>query len=550
MMGLINIFYKIFIKFSKDVNTHSFNDFYNQENDERKIAFCDELSFFKNHNTKQSNGIVLVQLVNNYEYVLKIAAFSNVISKKKNSEVHYYSSSWTKSIGWIDPNEKIYTLFNKMSIRKMYESFSGRELLCFNKINLKKDSKKTNKIIENILLSVNEPKDVLEIKLNDVLIGDLIYDTYLRYFGNYTLSDIKDPNLYKVIRAAVNIFIEFEKLINRKKINTIINTYTSYIEHGITTRLCLKYDINTYSLGSHNYVIQKLSKDYFYHEINHTLFDPDKIISKDNLDVVKHLFESRFNGVVDDALSYMKNSPFKKGLIDQFTLNKFSESKRNVIIYPHDFYDSPHINRLLPFSDLYVYIDSILKKLSSSDIETTYWLKLHPNATRDTNEITIDLVKKYNLNGNILVLDNSISNIQIIELKPDLIATCRGTVAIEMAYHNIPVLAFYDNLYSNFNFAHTSKSLSEYYGILKGEKPTHIDFDKEKILSFYYQCYFEKFEFVDRKIFDKIHKFEYDAFSDQFIEFLLENKNDYFCDKLIGFYKEAIKIIDKVETLN
>ena len=77
-------------------------------------------------------------------------------------------------------------------------------------------------------------------------------------------------------------------------------------------------------------------------------------------------------------------------------------------------------------------------------------------------------------------------------MKPDLIATARGTISIEMAYMSIPVVALYDNPYINFHFVHTCYSTNEYYDIINGIKNPIINYDKNQILSFYYQYFLEQ----------------------------------------------------------
>ena len=55
-------------------------------------------------------------------------------------------------------------------------------------------------------------EDVLNIHIEDIKIGDLLYDTYLRY-ANKPEVDVHDPYLEELLKQAINIyFVSKEKL--------------------------------------------------------------------------------------------------------------------------------------------------------------------------------------------------------------------------------------------------------------------------------------------------------------------------------------------------
>ena len=169
--------------------------------------------------------------------------------------------------------------------------------------------------------------------------------------------------------------------------------------------------------------------------------------------------------------------------------------------------------------------------------DTSVFIKLHPNAVIGCREEAIELVDSFNLD-HFHILDENVSNRNIIELRPDLICTARGTVGIEMAYFEIPTVALYDNMYTNFNFVHTCHDLLSYFSILRGERNTEIDFDKEKIISFYYQAYNEKLPQEQNNIFDILasYTFKYDTSSDQYLEKIIQLKDTIFSNKFVEYH--------------
>ena len=111
------------------------------------------------------------------------------------------------------------------------------------------------------------------------MVGDLIYDSYLRFFNKPTIKEI-DTNVIKTIEIALNIYYNFKSFLKSNNVKILLNTYTTYLNHGILARICLDNNIPTYTLGANNYVTQLLSSDFPFHGINHSLFSTKKNISK------------------------------------------------------------------------------------------------------------------------------------------------------------------------------------------------------------------------------------------------------------------------------
>lgn len=493
--------------------------------------FANNLSFFKAKRVqKKKSGIVLVQMVKDYESTIKLAAASKVIAEKYNLQVNFYEVD----IDWIwskketsnrkkfnTPLEFIYLSFGSKILFSNSEKYNNQEFI----------ASKLKEITDDLFK--NNIESLLHLKFDGILVGDLLYDTYLRFFNKPTIEKI-DKELIHIIEVALNVFYNFKALLNENNIKVLLNTYSSYIHHGIPARLCLHYNIPVYTIGSYSYIIQKLEKNYPYHQINHTLFSPDKKLRDDQLELAKQKFLPRFEGNIDEATSYMRSSAFSDKPMNHQLKKLFAEKSRNIVIYVHDFYDSPHINRMLQFPDLFQFLKQTLNVLVNLE-DTNVFIKTHPNGITGCKEITIELVNSFN-NSHFHIIDESVSNLHIIELKPDLIATARGTVCLEMAYFEIPTIALFDNLFVNFNFTHTCYDKESYFSILKGERKPKNDFNKEHIFSFYYQAFIEKQLMEENNIFTLLATFKGDTYNDKYLEFILSHSKEIFNTKMIGYY--------------
>ncbi len=500
--------------------------------------FAASLSFFKPiASPEKQQGIVLMQMVKDYEYTIKLAAASKALADKNNYLVQFYDVDWMYRIGWGSKYRAVYEKLFKSKYEQIYSHLDAEIVFgCGDKW---EDEKFITQKLAEIIAQIKKPEDILSVKIEQVLVGDLIYDTYLRYYHQPTIEAM-NKDIEKVIELSLHLFYNFSSYLKTTKIVALVNTYSSYIEHGITARVCLEKNIPVYTVGSHSYIIQKLEKDFPYHQINHTLFSEDKKLTPEQLELAKQKLTSRFEGKIDGATSYMKESSFSAKPFNEELKKLFAKQKRNIIIYVHDFYDSPHVNKMLQFPDLYQFLKQTLEALKNLE-DTGVFIKTHPNGMPGCKEKTIELVTAYN-KSNFHIVDETISNLNIIQLKPDLIATARGTVCLEMAYFELPTVALFDNLYTNFSFTHTCFDKQSYFSILKGDTMPKNNYTKEHIYSFYYQAFLEKVVQKENNLIMQLASFKGNN-SDAFLEFLVNGEYMQGRQLLVDYYSSALEKI-------
>jgi hypothetical protein len=247
---------------------------------------------------------------------------------------------------------------------------------------------------------------------------------------------------------------------------------------------------------------------------------------------------SSFEGKIDSATRYMKQSAYSDVPVSAALKELFVSKPRNIVIYAHDFYDSPHQNRMLQFPDFYQWLKQTLEALTDLK-DTNVFIKTHPNGYKGSKEKAIELVNHHG-KSYFHIIDESVSNLNIIQLKPDLVVTARGTVGLEMAWFEIPVVALFDNLYANFNFVHTCPDKESYFAVIKGEQKPEIDFDKKKICSFYYQAYLERTVLEENSVFDMFLAIKQDTYTDNYMAQLSSPENLMKIKSLDSYYKVAL----------
>jgi hypothetical protein len=498
---------------------------YRRENTLEKITILKNITFFKIKKNNSDSKNILVQQLDSYELTLKIASAVKAYSMFDSIKVYCYEPKFNKKLNWINKDEQMYFLFFKTFTQRVYKALGYNFLFDLdqkfsNRIKIEKKFKEISGLIRT-------KDDVLKITIDNILVGDLIYDTYLRFYGNHTVSNINDQNLKDVIYYAIDNYYLVEKYIEQKSISALFTSYTTYINHGLAVRICLNKNIPIYTFGSNSYFIQRLDTNYPYHIQKYWNFSNLELSEKQKNEVEREL-NFRFSGGIDSAISYMKTTSFAPRSNKN---NYFHEKReRNVVVYVHDIYDSPHGVKKLLFTDFYSYIVELSEQIRF-DETTQYFFKFHPNAIGDSNQKITDYLLSLQSDA-ISLLPLEVSNLDVVAFNPDLIVTVNGTVGVEMAYFQIPVVALIDNLYMNFSFVHSCYSLQEYLNVIKGIVKVNVNFDLLEIYSFYYQAYKKELEGIDKSILE-ILSIQHDTSSDNYLKKVNENFNFSLFEKLI-----------------
>lgn len=497
--------------------------------------FIKQLSRYKINWDAAKEPVVLAQAVSDYEMCLKIAATSKNLATEKKANIAFYSAEYLN-----DPKNSIFNFFASKNIKtnldKIYLSFAGK--LLYRNNDLYKDQIKIKELATKVLPKLKTKQDVLNLEIEGIKVGDLVYDTYLRY-ANKPQLDLSDPFFETLILQTFNVFFVSKQKLEENKVVALVSSYTTYIYHGLVVRLCLHKNIPVYTVGAYYSLVHKVLKEYPSHANNHFLFNTlfkqlDK--KEEIIDTYKSIFEKRFKGEIDSATSYMKQSAFSD--TKNTELDNLDWSK-TVVVLAHCFFDSPHIYRDLLFPDFYDWLSFTLDELAKQT-ELTILVKQHPNGLPQNDEIFADLKKKYK-GTKILFIDKKTSQLQIINSRPKAIITAYGTAAAEFSYQGFPVITIYDNPFTAYDFTHLANSTSEYTTLLQNVLTLKPKQDQKQIIEYYYMQYF--FFLLGRPIDHLLcAKYKGQTFSDEFLEDYLPNLTTTFFDALDASIKEGLEL--------
>ena len=352
---------------------------------------------------------------------------------------------------------------------KIYKSFGIDDFIRpkINEYILEKSKRK----FKDLSKKIKSKNDILNIKINKILIGDLIYDTYLKNNKLATVN-INDKKFKNFFLESIKLFYFWQDYFANNEIKSLIIVHPTYL-YGIPMRVACDKGIPVYR-ATFNQITYITKKNYVTGEeffLFPSYFKNIAISSKKKA-------ISKSKKILENILSKGKLTKNKKINLPKI-LNK---KKFSVLIAMHDFYDSPHVYGNMLFSDFYEWIKYLINISKKTDYD--WYLKPHPESS--SNEL--NLIKKLiKINSKIHILPSKVSHSEILKKGVNTVLTCYGTVGYEYAYLGLTVVnASPNNPYRLYNFAYTPKTIKQYENIILNLKKYKLKPSKKKILEFFF----------------------------------------------------------------
>ena len=219
-------------------------------------SFIHTLRYIK-HNKKLfkqpdlKKGIVLIEIFDHKPSVIPNSYMINLLSKKYKSSIYAYQPTF-RTI-----KQKIIFFFknklNPLGIINIYKSFGVKKFI-FPKNTLNKNE--NNIIFKKIYRKLKKKDDILSIRIDNILLGDLIYDDYLRTQMLATV-DFKSEEFKKSFYKSIQLYFFWKNFFEKNDIKSVIISHSVYLM-GLLGRLAISRKIPVYTTGMTN--VQFLSK--------------------------------------------------------------------------------------------------------------------------------------------------------------------------------------------------------------------------------------------------------------------------------------------------
>ena len=442
-----------------------------------KFAKHNKFHFKTKSFLKKNNDIILTEMVGLQSSQIPISYLLNALSKKFNCKLMAYNfmleKNFFKKIFW-----NVLRFF-KLKDFLIYNSFGVNDFF-FIKIT-EQQKKIAKKVYNEISRNIKIKEDVLKISVNNIVIGDLIYDHYLMKYKLPTI-DINSVNFKNFLLISIETYIFWKDFFEKYNVKALNVSHCVYLI-AIPLRIAVKKRIPVYQTKYQS--LHKFDKKIF-HE-NEGFKDFPKTFSqmskKDRLIGIKlgkKLLMKKMSGklLVDQSES-SKSAYFKEVSKERIIKNT---KNIKVLILTHCFFDSPHSYGKNIFPDFYEWIDFLGRMSELTDYD--WYIKLHPDYLEGTKKIIDNFLLKY---SKIHYISSNISHHQIIDEGINFALTVYGTVGSEYAYKKIPVInASINNPHISYKFNLHPKNLKEYKSVILNLKKIKIKMNVTKVYEFYF----------------------------------------------------------------
>ena len=519
-----------------------------------------------NSNHKKDKGIILVEFNKWTSTHISIAYTSSELAKKYNSKIYAYAENgFSKLLFGFSLIEKIYVNLNKLFKFKTYSIYSAFGVDKFIETD-KIDPEiilKFKKNIISIRKKIKNKNDLINLKIEKILIGDLIYDTYLRIYKLETV-DIFSEKFNNFLEKSVIYFYFWLDFFKKNKVNAVIVSQAVY-NSTIPLRIGLKNNSNCFV--SSPIKLTRLSiKTPFPHSENLTYKKMFLKLStkqrKTALNITNKMLKLSFekNKKISDEELFLSNISYRKKTF--VSDNKFikiwkknrlikKSKKLKILICPHALSDAPHTRGFHLFSDFYewlVYVFEISKKTNYD-----WYIKLHPDLNQywdNTERVVKNLIK--NNYRHINYLDNKTSHSRIISEGINFAITCTGSVCAEYAYFKIPTInSSLCNPHVDFSFSINPKSITEFKKTLLNLNKIKKNFNRRELLIYFFMneiYYSDNWLFNNWKYITKYCSGRTGLYRDIFYDYWLTNFDTKLHDRSIKGIKKFI--ISKDQRIN
>lgn len=324
--------------------------------------------------------------------------------------------------------------------------------------------------------TIDTKRDILKLTYNNIEIGDLIYDTYLRMFNRKTLQ--KDLDLFLLINRTISEI----KFLENLKLNPLqfLTFYTSYTASGIPFRFYNNSNIECYSFSS-NPNGKKHRKSDLYHSKDFRCFKKDFSEMSNKIELINKglsYISDICNGA--EKYSYMKESPFNQK-------QEYTISDLDGVVFIHDLFDSQYIYGKMLFEDFYSWLTFTLDFVKNNNLKIGF--KEHPNQKKES-KIVLDKLKKIYKDN--IWINPKVPQSTIFKSGIKFGVSVYGSVLTELSFNKIKAISCGDNLTDNYNFVFKPTSISEYQDFLL--YPQNLEHPKdlmEQVGEFVYMNYLD-----------------------------------------------------------
>jgi hypothetical protein len=430
-----------------------------------------------------------------YSAHIAYAYLGSLLAEKHDAQIKAYSNgvlgNW-----WLHINFKFNSFFYIGKFR-VYKSFGVNEFIYIQTDKLQ--CIRASEMHVEIINRINNNRDIEDLHLNGVWVGDLIYDSYLREYNLPTI-DASSLTFRNFLLKSIELFIFWEDYLNNNDVRAINVSHCVY-NLAVPLRLAIKMGIDVYQANlTHIYHLSEdklfaYSSDFF--EFREKFASLPLEIQTAGVSLAEDRMNSRFTGEVGVDMIYSTKSAFTEPTPER--LLRQSERKK-ILIATHCFFDSPHSFGKNLFPDFYQWMEFLGEISEQTDYD--WYVKTHPDYLPGTKEIVDQLVARF---PKFTLLPSDSSHKQIVAEGIDVALTCYGTIGFEYAALGVMVInASMNNQHIAYDFNLHARDVTHYRELLINLPYLKLIIDRRQVAEYYFMRYIYNTDNLFFKDYNKI----------------------------------------------
>lgn len=399
---------------------------------------------------RQEGPEVLFEFNHFHSSLIAYSYLANVLAEKYGARIVAYG--YADSIRW--------TLYARLAsnTKRTYQSFNTSRF--FNVVVTRRQAQQARLLSEEAYASLHSTRDVEDLVVDGIWIGDLVYDAYLKSFRVPTV-DLISPQFMESLRQFMEYFVFWRDYLDTHEVKAISVSHCVYTL-AIPLRLAVKRGIPVYQASALDLYHLSESHLFAYNDFRNY---PAKFRSLPQHVQVNGLREAetrikrRLSGEIGVDMPYSKKSAY--GGIRQEPIIRKSDREK-ILVAAHCFFDSPHSYGKNLFPDFYEWL-SFLGQLSENT-DYDWYIKTHPDFIPETKALVESFAARF---PKFTMLSPDTSHHQLINEGIGVALTVYGTIGFEYAAMGVTVInASINNPHVGYQFNINPRTVEEYESIL------------------------------------------------------------------------------------
>lgn len=423
---------------------------------------------------EKGRGEIIIEFNRMSSGIIAFSYLANVLSKLHGATIKAYFN------GRNVIKEKIV----QRKFRNIFKSFNVEAFLYYRLSPVQ--LKEVENLREGILFNLKTKKDVEDVTVEGVWIGDLLYDSHCLQYMVPTV-EISDHRFHDSLDEALGSYVYWRDYFKAHQVKAVIVTHTVYAQLAVITRVAIKRGVPVYQINATHIYFMNENNLLAYNDF---LYFPEKFrelsIAKqrEGIALAKEKIEERFSGKVGVDMHYSTKSAYngirKDGVIRE-------SNKIKILIAPHCFFDSPHPYGVNLFPDFYEWLNFL--GMISEKTDYDWYIKTHPDFLPGNVPIITEIIDKY---PKFTLIPADTSHLQMIEEGINFGLTVWGTIGFEYAALGVPVInASLCNPHIRYNFNIHPRTISEYENIMMNLHTHRLAIDIGEVHEYYYMAFID-----------------------------------------------------------